>query len=159
MQLRRYRPEDLPQIVRLFCETIQHINCRDYTGEQVRVWSGRGSALLGKNAFFERLYTLVAVEGEQVAGYGNIDDTGYLDHLYVHKDYQGRGIATALCDALEGHAALQGIRRIEVHASITARPFFLHRGYRVVQEQQVDVEGVWLTNFVMEKLLPARTDG
>lgn len=30
-----------------------------------------------------------------------MDADGYLDRLYVHKDYQGRGVATALCDALE----------------------------------------------------------
>ena len=30
------------------------------------------------------------VENEKVLGYGNIDKRGYLDHLYVHKDYQGK---------------------------------------------------------------------
>ena len=37
------------------------------------------------------------------------------------------------------------------HAALTARPFFLARGYQVVQEQQVERRGVLLTNFVMEK--------
>ena len=37
------------------------------------------------------------------------------------------------------------------HASITARPFFLSRGYRVVKEQTVLRGGLELTNFVMEK--------
>lgn len=37
------------------------------------------------------------------------------------------------------------------HASITAKPFFQHRGYRVVRKQEVIRHGVALTNFVMEK--------
>ena len=40
---------------------------------------------------------------------------------------------------------------ILVHASITARPFFEKRGYRVIKEQKVERQGVLLTNFVMEK--------
>ena len=74
-------------------------------------------------------------------------DNGYLDRLYVHKDYQGQGIASALCDALE--QAVSG--PYETHASLTARPFFAQRGYQVVKEQQVERKGVLLTNFVMRK--------
>lgn len=70
------------------------------------------------------------------------------DRLYVHKDYQNQGIATAICDVLEQSA---GDTKITTHASITAKPFFEHRGYKVVREQQVMRDGISLTNFVMEK--------
>lgn len=91
-------------------------------------------------------YTLVAVSDDIIVGFGDIDDTGYLDRLFVHKDYQRQGIATALCDMLE-----VGFNRITTHASITAKPFFSHRGYRVIKEQQVVRYGISLTNYVMEK--------
>ena len=45
---------------------------------------------------------------------------------------------------------------ITTHASITARPFFEARGYRVIREQRVERRGVRMTNFVMEK---RRQDG
>ena len=70
---------------------------------------------------------------------------GYLDRLYVHRDFQRQGIARALCDALEG--AAEG--PVETHASITARGFFARRGYRVLRAQQVERRGILLTNFVM----------
>ena len=79
---------------------------------------------------------------------GILDESGYLDRLYVHKDYQGQGIASAICDELERFAAG---KTFTTHASITARPFFLHRGYRVVRKQEVIRRGVVLTNFVMKK--------
>ena len=67
---------------------------------------------------------------------------------YVRRDHLRQGVATALCDALE--AAVDAPRFV-THASITARPFFAHRGYRLLREQQVQRRGVTLTNFVMEK--------
>ena len=87
------------------------------------------------------------VNGE-IVGFGDMDETGYLDRLYVHKDYQGQGVASAICDELERFAAG---KTITTHASITAKPFFLHRGYRVVRKQEVIRRGVALTNLVMEK--------
>ena len=82
-----------------------------------------------------------------------MDSKGYLDRLYVHKDYQRQGVATAICDELE-RAVKAG--KYTTHASITARPFFQKRGYRVVREQQVERCGILLTNFVMEKLIEKR---
>ena len=72
------------------------------------------------------------------------------DRLYVHKDHQRKGIAAALCDALEA-AAKPG--RIYTHASLTARPFFLARGYKELRRQTVERLGVKMDNFVMEKRL------
>jgi len=94
-------------------------------------------------------YTLVAVASNDViAGFGDITREGYLDRLYVHKDYQGQGIATALCNELEN--AIES-DKFTTHASITAKPFFERRGYQVIREQQVTRNGVQLTNYVMEK--------
>ena len=72
---------------------------------------------------------------------------GYLDRLYVHKDHQGIGIATALCEKLE--ASVESAT-VTTHAFIT-RPFFEDRGYVVKKEQQVERQGILLTNYVMEK--------
>ena len=91
------------------------------------------------------------MDGE-IVGFADLDGR-YLDRLYVHKEHQRQGVATALAQALEGQAAAQGQVRMTTHASITARPFFEKRGYRVVKEQQVERKGVLLTNFVMEKTL------
>lgn len=83
----------------------------------------------------------------EIVGFGDMDETGYLDRLYVHKDYQGQGIASAICDELERFAAG---KTFTTHASITAKLFFQHHGYHVVRKQEVIRHGVALTNFVME---------
>ncbi len=99
------------------------------------------------NQSFQEHFSIVAVDDDIIVGFGDIDKTGYLDRLFVHLGYQGKGIATAICNRLE--SAVQ--ENIVTHASITARPFFEKRGYKVVKEQQVERQGIFLTNFVMIK--------
>ena len=153
MNLRRYRSEDLPALSRLFGETVRRVNIRDYTPAQVEAWSAGQADLLARDGWFRRLHTLVAEADGRIAGYGNVDGTGYLDHLFVRWDYQGQGIATAICDALEQHCRDLGLDAVTVHASKTALPFFLGRGYRVEREQQVPLRGQVLTNYAMRKVL------
>ena len=94
------------------------------------------------------LLTIVAIENNEIVGFGDIDESGYLDRLFVHREHQREGIASAICDKLEQAVS---IRKITTHSSITARPFFEHRGYRVIREQTVIRNGIALTNFIMEK--------
>lgn len=94
-----------------------------------------------------RIYDrLVAERGYE--GFADMDAHGYLDRLLIREDHQRRGIASALCDALERGAAG---RLITVRSSITARPFFEARGYIVKKERKVERAGVFLTCYDMEK--------
>ena len=149
MKIRRYEPEDLGQITALFYDTVHAVNAADYAPEQLDAWADGAPDLDRWNGSLLVHHSLVAVEGRDlIVGFGDIDGTGYLDRLYVHKDRQGLGIATALCDRLE--RAVDALV-ITTHASITARPFFEGRGYRVLREQRVERHGVRMTNYVMEK--------
>ncbi|MGN8897770.1 GNAT family N-acetyltransferase [Flavonifractor sp. HCP28S3_F3] len=143
MTLRLYRSEDCPALAALFYDTVHTVNARDYTPEQLDAWADGQVDLAAWDASFLAHTTLVAEAEGSIVGFADLADDGYLDRLYVHKDWQGRGVATALCDALP-EAQL-------THASLTARPFFEQRGWRVVKEQQVERRGVLLTNFVMKR--------
>ena len=131
----------------LFYHTVHTINAKDYTKEQLDLWATGQEDLEKWNQSLQAHFSVVAMEGEIIVGFGDIDKTGYLDRLFVHAKHQGKGIATAICDHLE--QAVQG--NIFTHASITAKPFFEKRGYKVVKEQYVERQGVMLKNFLMEK--------
>ncbi|MBS6161380.1 MAG: GNAT family N-acetyltransferase [Firmicutes bacterium] len=147
MKIRKYQPSDCKSLADLFYHTVHTMNAKDYTKEQLQVWATGQVDLENWDQSLQEHFSVVAVENENILGFGDIDKTGYLDRLYVHKDYQGKGIATAICNQLE--QAVQG--SIITHASITARSFFEKRGYQVIKEQQVERQGIFLTNFVMEK--------
>lgn len=151
MKIREYQERDILEIIKLFYETVHTINVKDYTIEQVNAWaSGKTDSNKWNRSFLEN-YTLVAEDDEVIVGFADMDKDGYLDRLFVHKDHQGRGIATALCDRLEAHRAGS---RFTTHASITAKPFFESRGYQVIKEQIILRNGVTLKNYVMEKRSP-----
>ncbi|MEG1427186.1 MAG: GNAT family N-acetyltransferase [Oscillospiraceae bacterium] len=147
MVIREYLVEDGREMAELFYETVHTVNAKDYTERQLAVWATGDVDLEKWNASFLAHYSLVAVEEGKIVGFGDMDEQGYLDRLYVHKDNQGKGVASAICRRLEER--VQG--KFTTHASITALPFFLKRGYRILREQQVERQGVRLTNFVMEK--------
>ncbi len=152
-RVRLYRPEDLEELILLFYQTVQSVALKDYSREEVQAWAPSPEEV-DRVAWGESLkahYTVVAQRGETLVGFGDMDDQGYLDRLYVHGEFQGRGVATALTEALEGYARGRGVETLSVHASRTARPFFEGRGYQVVHSQKVLRRGVWLENFRMER--------
>jgi putative acetyltransferase len=73
--------------------------------------------------------------------------------LYVHPDFAGEGVGTALIEALEKIAGARGAESISVDASDTAVPFFEHRGYAAVQRNSVPRDDQWLSNTTMVKRL------
>ncbi|VYT99676.1 GNAT family N-acetyltransferase [Clostridium tertium] len=148
MKIRRYKSEDFKEIADLFYNTVHSINIKDYTEEQVNVWATGKLDYEKWNKSLEEHFSLVAIENEVIIGFGDIDDTGYLDRLYVHKDYQGRGVGTYICNELEVKCKTKNFL---VHASITSKPFFEGRGYRVVKEQEVERNSIKLKNFIMKK--------
>ncbi|BDP50438.1 hypothetical protein EfmJHP10_18740 [Enterococcus faecium] len=50
---------------------------------------------------------------------------------------------------MENHVLETGMQKITTHASITAKPFFEKRGYKVINEQTVELRGQLFTNFLM----------
>lgn len=148
MIIRKYNTSDCEYLAELFYQTVHNVNAKDYTKEQLDVWATGNIDLKEWDKSFLEHYTIVAIENETIVGFGDIDKSGYLDRLYVHKDFQKQGIASAICDELE--QSVNG-KKIATHASITAKPFFEKRGYKVIREQQVIRNGIFLINYVMEK--------
>ena len=146
MIIRKYISSDCEQLAKLFYQSVHTVNANDYSKEQLQAWASGKVDLSSWNRLFLEHNTLVAIKDNIIVGFGDIDSTGYLDKLFVHKNYQRQGIASALCNQLE-----IGFTKITTHASITAKPFFLHRGYKLIKEQQVIRNGISLKNYVMEK--------
>lgn len=147
MLIREYQTSDCEELIELFYNTVHTVNAKDYTTEQLNVWATGKENITKWNLSFKQNYSVVAMDNKIIIGFGDINNRGYLDRLYVHKNYQRKGVATAICNELEQQIKCD----IITHASITAKPFFEKRGYIVVNEQQLKRRGITLINFVMEK--------
>lgn len=153
MRIRTFQPSDQPIIRQLFYDTVCQVNCRDYSAEQIEIWSSSAK----NDAFWQtRLQTrttYVAEIEQQIVGFAMLAEDGYIDCFYCHPQHQGKRIGTKLLEQIEIAARTWGMKRLFSEVSITARPFFQHRGYQVVQAQQVERQGVLFCNFLMEKYL------
>ncbi|WP_421765241.1 GNAT family N-acetyltransferase [Ekhidna sp.] len=144
--------DDVDEIIDLFMSTVKAVNKRDYSPEQIAVWaSTKDRNTWGKKIESQHFY--VANIDDQIVGFSSIDDTGYLDFMYVHKDFQGCGIAKALLEEVEFKARRLQLTRIHSSVSITAQPFFRSRGFETYDQEHKELKGIAFTNALMEKVL------
>lgn len=148
MIIRKYEPSDCKETAELFYHTVHTVNAKDYTKEQLNAWAAVNMDMREWNRTLLEHFSMAAIENNRIVGFGDIDTRGYLDRLYVHKDYQKQGVATAICNELE---QFMNRNKIMTQASITAKSFFEQRGYQVVRKQEVMRNGIFLTNYLMEK--------
>lgn len=150
--IRRLAAQDIPEMRKLFRATVLTVNSKDYTKEEVEDWASCGDSvehwkeLLAKNNY------IGALDGKGgIVGFSSMNAEGYLHSMFVHKDWQGKGVATLLLSEVEKIARRYGVHKISVEVSVTARPFFEKHGYKVVKEQKAKANRLYLTNYVMEK--------
>lgn len=152
MNIRFATKKDIPAIKELFRSTILSVNLKDYTPEQVGCWAARGEDVSVWEERINEQYFILAEENNTILGFAALKLSGYLNSMFVHKDYQGKGIATFLLKKIEEYARLKDISEIIADVSITAQPFFSKKGYVILEQQTVCI-GISMTNYKMLKVL------
>lgn len=152
LEFRRARQEDIPSLKEMILDTITHTCKNDYSPQQINAWT---SSL--KSSFnWERLSkqsAWVAMFQNNIVGLTTLKGSNYIDFMYVHKDYQHQGIANLLLTKIIDEANTNGAERLDSDISITARPFFEYKGFRVIKENKNEVGTVELINYRMERKL------
>ncbi len=149
--LRTAVEDDIPAIGALYTETVRNVNSIDYPAEQIDVWSLSGHDSERWKKHVAEQYFVLALIDDVIAGFGSIDPNGYLDFMYVHKDYQRMGVAKALLGEIERKAVEQKNPQIYSHVSKTARGFFEKFGYKHVRDLNDPYKGVIFINNLMVK--------
>ena len=150
--IRVAQQSDIVELKDLYKNTVLVINRHDYSQEEVEDWASCGDDLSNIEDMIKTHYFIVAVNQQsQIVGFSSITSQGYLHSMFVHKDFQGKGIATMLLEEIERYAITAGIMRITSEVSLTARPFFEKKGYVVEKEQKRKANQLSLTNFRMAR--------
>lgn len=152
--IRTAKLSDITELRDLFQNTVLNVNKRDYSLAEVEDWASCGNDLSHIEEMIKTHYFIIAINRQsQIVGFSSITPQGYLHNLFVHKDFQGKGIATILLSEIERYATETEIIQITSEVSLTARPFFEKRGYIVAKEQKRKANLLSLTNFWMAKVL------
>ena len=150
--IREAQQTDTIALKELFQYTVLAVNSKDYSQAEVEDWASCGDDLSNIEEMIKTHYFIVAVNQQsQIVGFSSITSQGYLHSMFVHKDFQGKGIATMLLEEIERYAITAGIMRITSEVSLTARPFFEKKGYIVKEEQKRKANQLSLTNFWMAR--------
>ena len=144
---------DVAALIDLFRATVRSVNLADYTEDQVRAWAPDtiDEAIWAKRIATNTCY-MAEIDGS-LAGFTELTPTGHVEMLFVAKDRQRRGVATALLAHVEDEARALGLTHLTTEASLTARPVFEKHGFRVMKRQKVSRGDQTLVNFLMEKPL------
>lgn len=153
MKIRLFHLQDAEQIAHLFHQTVCEVNIRDYSNNQVRAWAPDNIHFRDWAKICSERFTYVADDQGVIAGFGELELNGHIDCFYCHKNYLGMGVGRKIYSAIETKADELGINRLYTEASITAKSFFLHMGFSIIREQQVERRGEYFVNFAMEKFL------
>ena len=167
--------DDIPNIVEMYRQTVKNVNAKDYTPEQIKVWADgavnfpRWEAAI-KDQYFVLAETyntplpLVKAKGLTsslpsregnifLAGFSSIAKDGYLDFMYVSKDFKRCGVASTLLREIERKAEEQSNPEIYSHVSKTAKGFFLKMGYEHREDIRDLYKGELFINALMIKKL------
>ena len=87
----------------------------------------------------------------KMAGFSSMNKEGLFTFHVCTQDMQGRGVATLLLSEVEKMGKAYGVDEITSEVSLTAKPFFEQKGYKVVKSQKCRANQLELTNFVMCK--------
>ncbi len=150
--IRPFQPSDADALAGLFHASVRNTGVKYYSPEQVEAWS----LAVAEPGFYlclpERCTVLVATGAQTgVVGYGTLDATGHIDHLYCRWDRVGSGIGSALYASIEIAAKAAGIKVLTVDASEAARRLFERRGFTMHSRNDFLLGDVPIHNYRMSR--------
>ncbi|NHB69811.1 GNAT family N-acetyltransferase [Perlabentimonas gracilis] len=151
ISVRQANESDVGDLTQLFYDTIQNINIRDYSQEEVDDWSSWKADIDKWLVKMQEQYFVVAEKENKIVGFSSLALDGYLDFMFVDKDTQGKGVASALLSEIERKAIEQYNDIIYSDVSLTAKRFFENKGYIVEKQQLKKSKTKELINFRMTK--------
>ena len=157
MRIRRFHAGEEPALCAVFHSSVHELARGDYTPTQLEAWAPSCLDEQLSAAWRARMQAIapfvVETDHGDIAGYGDLQPTGYIDHFYVSGRYARQGVGTLLMQHLLSLARAQRVPLLTSDVSVTAQPFFERFGFRITERKLATVRGVAMPNARMELCL------
>ncbi len=159
MQIRPYRTGEEAELRQLFHAAVHQTASRHYSPQQCEAWASVSYDIAAWAERIQSVNPFVVVVGDQLAGFADLQESGYIDLFFVHPRWTGKGIGRSLMQHLMSEAAHRGITELTADVSLAAEKFFASNGFVVVDRQVVELRGQLLPNARMRYVTQAAEPG
>lgn len=125
--------KDLPLLQRLFYETVTIYGSQLFSKNEIRLFM---KLALDKGFWKSRFaynHIYVAKLHGEIIGSFSLSPVGTIDYIFVHKDYQDKGLATDLYKLIEELAQKNGITILSAFVSHATKDFFEKRNFKILE--------------------------
>jgi putative acetyltransferase len=153
MHIREFRIGDEATLYQVLHSAVHRIAARDYTPEQLNAWAPPEPEHEAWMLKMRALQPFVAEIDGVIAGYADLQPSGYIVHFFVSADFPRQGVGRMLMDRIHDKAARLGVTELTSDVSRTAQPFFARFGFGIVEQRFPVRQGVTIPNALMRKTL------
>ena len=153
MHIRKLLDDEYEEVIKLIYQSVHHICKSDYTEKELSAWAPDNFDRVKFQRALNGCYNTVMIDKNDIVGFLSMEQDGYLNRLYTHKDHTGKGVATFLLEDAQEWAKNNGITEIRLDSSKTAENFYLKRGFSECGISVLTHNGVVFKNKTMHKFL------
>lgn len=132
---------DLPLMQRFFYQTVTGYGSKLFTKDEIKIYA----KLAINNKYWEQKFindfVYNAKLNGEIIGSFSLSKDGFIDYIFVHQSYQGKGIAFSLYEALEKAAKESAIERLTTRVNSLTSTFFEKNGFEIIKEVKKVVGG------------------
>jgi GNAT superfamily N-acetyltransferase len=152
--IRRAVETDAPAACDVLRRSIRELCVEDHHNDEeiLRQWlANKTEENLRRWIVSDASFTVVALRGERVCGFGMVHETGEVLLCYVEPEARFIGASTLMLEALEQQGRSWGLQKLFLTSTITARSFYERRGW-IISGDPIAVFGMQ-RSFPMTKAL------
>ncbi|GAB4062773.1 GNAT family N-acetyltransferase [Uliginosibacterium sediminicola] len=148
---RDYRPADAPALAAVFRAAIDESAAAHYSAEQRAAWAAAADDAAGFAQALDEGWVRVALDGEEIIGFAQINLPGHIAMLYTLPDAGRCGVATQLLDDMLQLGEAMAAREITADVSLTALALFRYFGFEDLGQEILSVRGAELPRHRMRR--------
>ena len=153
MKIRVATESDIPELAKLYRDSVTAIAKEYYSPEQVATWAASSRNTEGFKKFILEATTFLAEKSDKILGFSGVENDGHVASIYVRPGYFRQGIGTRLLEVVVEHAQIHNIPQLYSEASEFSKPLFEKFGFQNYDIERVNRNGVWFERYLMRRSL------
>jgi len=151
MKIRKYKPGEELLLHEIFYTSIHENAVEFYSVEQLMAWAPTKFEKDKWIARIKRINPFVIILDNEIVGYADLQNDGYIDHFFIKGGHSGKGLGSIMLKKLIAEAVMKGVPHLTSTVSLAAQKLFLKFGFEIVKRQKVRICEVELENALMKK--------